>query len=297
MTRTPDPDEPQALRPGVAVLAHPRGALTVAHDQRRVRLHGDAPTRGLLERLADEGAAPPRPTDPPEVCRAWARLREAGLLMGVATLAEARLAARGRSTALADATALAHGDEATGALRGRLAAAVVVRGSAELAPAATAAVVAAGLRVSGPRARGALHLVLADVVPDPRVVAPLMHSGTPHLLVVRDVSGVTVGPFVVPGHTACTGCLDATRADRDPDHGVLALLRARRLRRDVLPHDPAVWALALAEAARDITVWASGEQPRSWSSLRTWAHAGGEERQALRRHPRCGCAWDALAAG
>lgn len=288
---------PQTLRPGVAVVPHPPGRLTVADDRRRVALPGTAPTRDLLDLLAGDGAAPPGRAAPPEVCRAWARLHEAGLLVGTDTLAQVRLVARGHGTALADATAHALGDEAAGAMRGRLAAVVALRAPAELAPTATAALGAAGLPVSGARARSALHLVVADVAPDPRVVAPLMRSGTPHLTVIRDVSGVTVGPFVVPGHTACTGCLEASRADRDAEAGVVRLLRARHLRRTVLPHDPAVWALALAEAARDVTVWAAGEQPSTWSATRTWTHAGGEERVALRRHPRCGCAWDALAAG
>lgn len=291
------PDSPQTLRPGATVVAHPPGRLVVADDRRRVGLPGTTTTRALLDRLAAQGVPPPGSQAAPEVWRAWSRLRDAGLLVGADTLAQARLAARDHGTALADATAHALGDEAAGALRGRLAVTVALRAPVELAPTATAALSAAGLRVTGPRARGALHLVVADVAPDPRVVAPLMHSGTPHLTVVRDVSGVTVGPFVVPGHSACTGCLEASQADQDPDGGVVRLLRARQLRRTVLPHDPAVWALALAEAARDVTVWAAGEQPRTWSATRTWRHAGGEERVALRRHARCGCAWDALAAG
>ncbi|MER5403257.1 TOMM precursor leader peptide-binding protein [Streptomyces sp. NPDC002769] len=52
--------------------------------------------------------------------------------------------------------------------------------------------------------------------PDPTAAEPLITSGTPHLYAgVVEGTGV-VGPLVLPGDTGCAGCLDRSRADRDP---------------------------------------------------------------------------------
>ncbi|MFE7072013.1 TOMM precursor leader peptide-binding protein [Streptomyces sp. NPDC057620] len=57
---------------------------------------------------------------------------------------------------------------------------------------------------------------LAVHAPDPAVFEPLIDSGTPHLFAgVVEGTGV-VGPLVLPGDTACVGCLDLVRTDRDP---------------------------------------------------------------------------------
>ncbi len=57
---------------------------------------------------------------------------------------------------------------------------------------------------------------LAVHAPDPAAAEPLIDSGTPHLYAgVVEGTGV-VGPLVLPGDTACAGCLDQGRADRDP---------------------------------------------------------------------------------
>ncbi len=295
------PNDRRVLRPGVVVLAHPPDRLVVAHDHGRVVAPESTSARRLLDRLTAGGASPPSSADPPDAWRLWRRLDDAHLLVAAAARDAARGVARrasqhgraGPGLAAADAAVLALGDEAAGALRGRVAATTVLRGPDALRAPATAALAAARVPMATSR-RGIVHLLLGDVMPDPADVADAMRGGMPHLPVLRDVSGVTVGPFVVPGHTACTGCLEAARADHDPDQGLVRLLRARRLREVQLPADPAVLALALAVAARDLTVWAAGGAPSTWSATRTFTHGGGEERVDLPRHPRCGCAWDAL---
>ncbi|MDQ8702243.1 ThiF family adenylyltransferase [Streptomyces sp. LHD-70] len=56
---------------------------------------------------------------------------------------------------------------------------------------------------------------LAAYAPDPRLSTPVMESGTPHLYAgVIEGTGV-VGPLVLPGASACAGCLDLGRAERD----------------------------------------------------------------------------------
>lgn len=54
------------------------------------------------------------------------------------------------------------------------------------------------------------------VRPDPHAAEPWIASGIPHLYAgVIEATGV-VGPLVLPGGTACAGCLALTRTDRDP---------------------------------------------------------------------------------
>ena len=66
------------------------------------------------------------------------------------------------------------------------------------------------LVILAPRDEVAAH------APDPRAAEPLLASGTPHLYAgVVEGTGV-VGPLVLPGETACAGCLHETRTDRDP---------------------------------------------------------------------------------
>ena len=57
---------------------------------------------------------------------------------------------------------------------------------------------------------------LAAYAPDPAVAEPWMASGVPHLYAgVLEATGV-VGPLVLPGGTACAGCLARTREELDP---------------------------------------------------------------------------------
>ncbi|MFI9628231.1 ThiF family adenylyltransferase [Streptomyces sp. NPDC052042] len=54
-------------------------------------------------------------------------------------------------------------------------------------------------------------------VPDPRSAEQWITSGTPHLYAgVVEATGV-VGPLVLPGGTACAGCLALSRADADEE--------------------------------------------------------------------------------
>ncbi|MER6994148.1 ThiF family adenylyltransferase [Streptomyces sp. NPDC000410] len=57
---------------------------------------------------------------------------------------------------------------------------------------------------------------LAAYAPDPAAAESWITSGTPHLYAgVVEATGV-VGPLVLPGGTACAGCLALGRAERDP---------------------------------------------------------------------------------
>ncbi|MFE3740335.1 ThiF family adenylyltransferase [Streptomyces sp. NPDC059134] len=57
---------------------------------------------------------------------------------------------------------------------------------------------------------------LAAYAPDPVTAEPWLSTGTPHLYAgVIEATGL-VGPLVLPGGTACAGCLARIRADHDP---------------------------------------------------------------------------------
>jgi len=61
-----------------------------------------------------------------------------------------------------------------------------------------------------------LVVIAADDEPDRAAAIELVRDGIPHLVVgVRETVGV-VGPFVIPGSTACLHCLDLHRTDLDP---------------------------------------------------------------------------------
>jgi hypothetical protein len=63
---------------------------------------------------------------------------------------------------------------------------------------------------------------------DPGVTAALMSDHTPHLSVTAGEAIGVVGPFVVPGRTACLRCLDFTRTDLDPAWPVILAQLAGR---------------------------------------------------------------------
>ncbi|HZJ07569.1 MAG TPA: TOMM precursor leader peptide-binding protein [Nocardioidaceae bacterium] len=124
-----------------------------------------------------------------------------------------------------------------------------------------------------------------------------MRAGTPHVLVRLTEGSATVGPFVVPGRTACLRCVDAHHTDADPCWPLLVAQYAslsRRNRPDGVPEpvDSILANLALAWAARDIASYAEGLRPSTWSAtLRFDPHLTSIENRAWLRHPDCGCGW------
>lgn len=97
-------------------------------------------------------------------------------------------------------------------------------------------------------------VVIAHGVVEPRRASALMGADVPHLPIVFGVGGVEIGPFVVPGRTACLACVAAHRRDADP---AWPLLAAQLLGRPPMPVDAAlatesagVAALLLSEGAR-----------------------------------------------
>ncbi|MCW2760557.1 MAG: hypothetical protein JWR85_758 [Marmoricola sp.] len=144
-------------------------------------------------------------------------------------------------------------------------------------------------------------IVLSAGELDRERVDPLIRRRTSHV-VVRLVDGsALLGPFVVPGTTACVRCIDAHQTVRDPDHVAVTTRYAHathRPRGDGVPDlDPALASVALAWAVRDVLAHLHGREPATWSRTLVLgpAPANRHDREWL-RHPQCGCCWSADAA-
>jgi bacteriocin biosynthesis cyclodehydratase domain-containing protein len=154
----------------------------------------------------------------------------------------------------------------------------------------------------GPARRGVEQPVRLAVLvgvgePARELVDDLVREAVPHL-VVRLVEGrAVVGPFVVPGSTACLRCIDAYLTEDDPAWPLLVEQYARATRSDRSdgipePVDAALAALAVGWAARDLAAHTEATRPASWSSTVTLeADLSEVTRRSWPMHPHCGCAW------
>ena len=148
-------------------------------------------------------------------------------------------------------------------------------------------------------ARTARH---ADVVvlvpptcePDRDEVAALIRAGLPHLLVRSGEYGGGVGPFVLPGESACVRCTDLHRADRDGDWPMLLA----QLTVTPAPVPDTVLAIQLgALAAAQVLHWLAGETPATAAGTVETDLAGGlGQVRTWPPHPCCGCHWPAQLA-
>lgn len=126
----------------------------------------------------------------------------------------------------------------------------------------------------------------------------LLRADQPHVVLTVAEGRVTLGPFVVPGLTACLRCLDAALTERDPRRA-LVLAQAVAAPRGVLPLPVPADLLDVATGllVRDVSRWVDGLRPATWST--TLAVDPGLEmhRTAWPQHPGCGCCWAGQAVG
>ncbi|MEU0719485.1 TOMM precursor leader peptide-binding protein [Streptomyces lavendulocolor] len=128
---------------------------------------------------------------------------------------------------------------------------------------------------------------LAAYAPDPVTADDWVATGTPHLYAgVIEATGV-VGPLVLPGGTACAGCAERERSDRDPAWPRM-LAQWRSGRRSRVPAcDQGLAAAVAGLAAAHAVAFLDGELPAStgarwevslplleWRSERLSPHAG-----------------------
>jgi hypothetical protein len=146
---------------------------------------------------------------------------------------------------------------------------------------------------AAPKAR-----VLDDGTPDvavlveSRAAAParyalLVAQAVAHLPVVVREADVAVGPFVLPGVTACARCADLHRSDADPAWPALAA----QLRELVeAPQETTLAAAAAALAAAQVLAHLDGLRPAAAGALIEVALPEAVPRAVvLGPHPRCGC--------
>lgn len=252
------------LRRGIRVSERGDSTLQVGlHPSSRVVLADTADVRALLGILA-YGVEPDR------VSRGQrdvlTRLQRAGLIVGAdAALVRSRLRERASVEVCADPVLTPH----------------LVRLLGE-----------AGLHEARGKSAGVVLVATTGAEPRRTQIDRLVQSDTPHLLVTAVAGRVRVGPYVVPGLTACLRCLDAHQTDHDPRHPLVVEQHV-----EVDPDDrpsPGDLGLALAWAVRDLKAVVEGDRPTTWSAT-VDLEDGEPVVQGWRRHPRCGCAWgDAL---
>ena len=148
-----------------------------------------------------------------------------------------------------------------------------------------------------PRAGTRLAAVVGIGEPHRDLLDDLLRSGTPHVLVRLAEGAAHVGPFVVPGRTACLRCLDAHCTDADSSWPLLVEQYAAATERDRAdgvpePCDGLLATIAVAWAVRDLVTFAEGRRPSTWSAtIRLDPALAAVEARSWLRHPDCGCGW------
>ncbi len=133
--------------------------------------------------------------------------------------------------------------------------------------------------------------------PDRELLDPWTREHVPLLLVRLTEGRAVLGPFVVPGRTACLRCIDAHHTDADGDWPLLVRQYAAASSGDRAdgapePVDPALATLAVAWAARDIATYVDGQRPSTWSTTLIFdGSLAAVEARSWLRHPECGCSW------
>lgn len=139
-------------------------------------------------------------------------------------------------------------------------------------------------------------VVMAD--DSAEVGAPaLLARGVPHLRARVDGTAGVVGPFVVPGLSACLHCLDLVRTALDPAWPALAAQPDHRPR-SARACDGVLAVAVAAQAALQVLQLLEGDRPASVGATLELALPGWQwRRRSWPRHPGCGCACLAPAPG
>lgn len=132
---------------------------------------------------------------------------------------------------------------------------------------------------------------LQSWAPDPQTSADWVATGTPHLYAgVLEGTGL-VGPLVLPGATACAGCMERDRVDRDPAWPrMLVQWRAVHRRRSTGACDLGLSTAVAGLAAAHALAFLDGGLPASaatrWEAALPSLHW---HSTAVLPHPDCPC--------
>lgn len=295
------------LRPGVHVCRRGDGQVQVGLDLRLALTAPDTDeVRAILDGLRHGVAPPPLADLTPVTARLCSALLEKDLVIDADALLPA-LGDAANEEARESLTAMYVDAGRDGRARSAQRAATVVAVDNRRLPRAAercrqllgdAGVTVVESTVSRDRTVDlALHLSAGE--PDRSHSDRWVSRDVPHLIVQCTEGFIRVGPFVVPGRTACLRCLDAHHTDRDPRRPlVVEQYAAARGPRDGLPepihHD--LLDLAVIWAARDTVTWVDGGRPRTWSTTVTIDPALELLPTPWRPHARCGCTWASQVA-
>lgn len=283
------PDRPTArpvLRPGLRVYRRDDAHLQVGIDQPRVVLPDTDGVRTLLGQLRD-GAGLGSLT--PDAGLALGHLLDAGLVVDRSDLASGT---RGRPRAAATAAFAAHGPEAPTRLAARSRCRVEVIASEPWLSTALERLVTGGLSRWPPPGAGSpgvpeVTLLVSAGQPARSRLDRLVRADRTHLLVTLLPDRALLGPFVVPGVTACLRCVDAELGERDPRRSLVL----EQVEEAADPCEPGLAHAALALAVRELTSYAEGDRPATWSATLTIGADLSLPCRGWRRHPHCGCSW------
>lgn len=250
------------LRPGLHVVRRDDGHLQIGVDPPHRLVVPDVPdVRRMLADLV-AGSLPGPRTD--SARRALVDLVDAGLVV----------------------------DGAADPRPARAATAVRVDAPARLGDPVRRLLEASGCPIARPPVGPAVTLLLVEGEVRREAVDELVRSEIPHLVVTTGVEGFRIGPFVVPGTTACLRCVDAHLGELDPRRAVvLEQLANLRPSEPTWRRDPALLAVVAAWVARDVVRFADGLEPSTWSATVDIGASALPHHRAWLRHPHCGCAW------
>lgn len=140
---------------------------------------------------------------------------------------------------------------------------------------------------------------LQSWAPDPQTAADWVATGTPHLYAgVLEGTGL-VGPLVLPGTTACAGCMERDRVERDPAWPrMLVQWRSAHRRRTAAACDLGLSTAVAGLAAAHALSFLDGELPAStatrWEASLPALHW---HPTPVHPHPDCPCAAARVPAG
>jgi hypothetical protein len=256
--------------------------LQVGIDDSRVVVPDTPGVRKLLRELErGEGLG----SVTPDAGIAFDRLDAAGFLVEGDQLR----AAGGDRPGLTYAAFAANGPRAPALLAARAACRVSVHGPEPWHSVQAERLAAGGLSVASTDGHPNVTVVISAGEPPRSVSDELMRHDLPHLLVTLLPDGARVGPFVMPGRTACQRCIDAHLSEDD----VRRPLVLEQLEHLTVPGpcDPVLSHAALAMAAREMATYAEGGRPATWSATLTLGPDLDLPLRAWSRHPHCGCSW------
>jgi hypothetical protein len=272
------------LRPGLRVFRRDDEHLQVGIDEPRLVLADSPGVRHLLTHL-ERGTAYGSLT--PDAGLALARLVECGLVVEQADVSATRSGRRAAVTAVF----AAYGPDATPRLAARSACRVLIDAIEPWHSTIADWVRGAGLLLADAHGgRATVTMVVSLGEPARSRSDELARADQAHLLVTVLPDRVRVGPFVVPGVTACLRCVDAHLGEQDPRRA-LVLEQLEDSDPGPAPCDPLLAHAGLALAVRDLTSYADGDRPATWSTTLTLTADLSLPRRSWKRHPHCGCSW------